>query len=130
MVCSHVPFALYHQSQNTVPQLSCYAAVTFVTVVGCCSRSIGPAINLSREGAPGSPAITRTMLPSMSSAAGITDEFVFVSNGTVMSFTLWNQTAWYDFPVSYSATGVYLSFFSPCIRSLLAILGDQSKGRH
>lgn len=75
------------------PQRLCYAAVMSVAVAGCCSRMIGPATTLSREGAPGSSEITAIIMPLLSNAAGTTDEFAFVSNGTVMLFTPWKKTA-------------------------------------
>lgn len=80
-------------SENIVFQRLFYAAVMFVAVAGGWSRIIGPATTLSREGAPSSSEITTTIMPLLSNAAGMTDESVFVSSGTLMLFTPWKKTA-------------------------------------
>ena len=67
--------------------------VILVPLEGCCSKSNGPATTLSSVGAPGVSAITAKIIPLLSNAARMVEEVVLVSNGTVMLFTLWKETA-------------------------------------
>ena len=67
--------------------------VILVPLEGCCSKINGPATILSSVGAPGVSAITAKIIPLLSNAAGMVEEFVLVSNGTVMLFTPWKKTA-------------------------------------
>ena len=67
--------------------------VILVPLAGCCSKSNGPATTLSSVGAPGVSAITANIIPLLSNAAGMVEELVLVSNGTVMLLTPWKKTA-------------------------------------
>ena len=67
--------------------------VILVLLEGCCSKSNGPATTLSSVGAPGVSAITAKIIPLLSNAAGMVEEFVLVSNGIEMLFTPWKKTA-------------------------------------